>query len=293
MSRLLNLIIIGVTTGSLYALVTVGFGLIFNATHIFHLAHAAVVCISAYVAYSLSVEHHVPLLLGFSIGLVASVVIGIACETFVYGPLRARGSDPRSMFLMSVGLLTVAEGVLGAIYGPTALSFSALPFTSVNFGSITVPWANIWMLAAWPVVVAVGAYLKWAPSGRMIRAISDSWRTAEAMGVQNRYYYKIVFGIGSALAAPFALLFVWQNGLTPTSGLPPLLIASAAVILGGRESLVGGCIWALVLSLAGSLSTEIISPAWQLAVIFGLTFIVLFVKSMMSEGGLLTGEAAF
>jgi branched-subunit amino acid ABC-type transport system permease component len=275
---LLNLAAAGLTLGSMYALLAVSFALIYNVTHVFHLAHGATFALGAYLVYWFSASLGWPLLAALAISLVITAAVGVAMEVGLYRPLRRAGATHMILFLASVGLLIVVQGLLGLTFGTATLSFATLPFESVPFGPITVTSPNVAMLLSWPLIVLVIVYLLRARDGRLLRAVGDDQRVSTSLGIPVDRMFSLSFALGSGLVVPAAVLYGWSQGLVPVMGLNAILIASAAVIIGGRYGLLPGAIVALVLGTVQSLLVAFVPTGWQDAMIFALLLAALLVR---------------
>ncbi|MCA1644822.1 MAG: branched-chain amino acid ABC transporter permease [Chloroflexi bacterium] len=275
---LLNLAAAGLTLGSMYALLAVSFALIYNVTHVFHLAHGATFALGAYLVYWFSAAVGLPLLVALVVSLGVTSAVGVAMEVGLYRPLRRAGATHMILFLASVGMLIVVEGLLGLGFGTATLSFATLPFEAVAFGPVTVTSPNVAMLLSWPLIVLVIVYLLRAREGRLLRAVGDDQRVATSLGIPVDRMFSLSFALGSGLVVPAAVLYGWSQGLVPVMGLNAILIASAAVIIGGRYGLLPGAIVALVLGTVQSLLVAFVPTGWQDAMIFALLLAALLVR---------------
>jgi branched-subunit amino acid ABC-type transport system permease component len=284
---LLNLAAVGLTVGSLYALIAVSFGLIFNMTHVFHLAHGAVFTIGGYLVYWLTAIANVPLPVSVLVSVAVAAALGIAVELGLYRPLREAAAPPMILFLGSVGVLVVVEGLVGLTFGSGSLTIAALPLQPMTVGPVTITTANLAMLSGWLLIALVVAYLVNSRNGRFLRAVADQPRVAASLGVPVRRTFLLSFALGSGLAVPAALLYGWSQGFTPTMGLNAILIASAAVIIGGRTGLLPGAVVALVLGTIQAILVAFVPTGWQ----EGATFAILLAVLLMRPQGL--AEYAF
>jgi branched-chain amino acid transport system permease protein len=275
---LLNLGAVGLTVGSLYALIAVSFALIFNVTHVFHLAHGATFAVGAYLIYLFAAMVGLPFLVAIGASLLCTAGFGVAIELGLYRPLRRAAAPPTILFLASVGILIVVEGLLGLVFGTQALSFETLPFQPVVLGPVTLTTANVGMLASWPLIAAVLVYLGRSRHGRFLRAVGDSEPVASSLGIPLDRVFVLSFGLGSALAVPAALLYGWSQGLVPVMGLNGILIGSAAVIIGGRHGLLPGALVALVIGTVQAVLVAFIPTGWQDGIIFSLLLAALLVR---------------
>lgn len=279
---LANLALVGLTLGSMYALLAVSFGLIFNVTHVFHLAHGATFTLGAYTMYWISTSLGLPFPLALVGGLALASGFGVLVEVVLYRPLRRANSPPMILFLSSVGALTVVEGLIGLLFGTQTLTFRALPLEPVSIGAVTLPSANLAMPLSWIVIAVVVVYMVRSRSGKFLRAVGDSPRVATALGIPLDLTYGLSFALGSALAVFSALLYGWSQGLTPQMGLNAILIGSAAVIIGGRHGVLPGAIVALVLGTMQAVLVAFVPTGWQ----EGATFAVLLVALLVRPQGI-------
>lgn len=278
MSLLVTLVLLGLTVGSLYALFAVSFGVIYNVTHIFHLAHGAVIGAAGYLIFFLVSRLDWPVWLGIVVAVPVAAAIGAAVELGFYRPLRRRNAPHVAFFLTSVGILIVAEGLFGTIFGPGTVTYTFLPLAAVPLGPTSMPNANLAMLSAWAFVALAVAYVLATRTGRFMRAVADTPVVAASVGVDIERTYLISFLLGSALTVPGVVLYVWAQGLTPLSGLNVLLVASAAVIIGGRTGLLSGAIAAFGLGIVQAVALVFLPSGWQDVVVFTILFFVLVVR---------------
>jgi len=277
-SLLLTLALLGLTVGSLYALFAVSFGVIYNVTHIFHLAHGAVIGTAGYVIFFLAAKLGWPVWLAILAAVPVAAALGAAIELAFYRPLRRRDAPHVAFFLTSVGILIVAEGLFGTIFGPGVMAYGFLPLAPVPLGPTTLPNANLAMLAAWAFVALAVAYVLATRTGRFMRAVADTPGVAATVGVDLDRTYLVSFLLGSALTVPGVVLYAWTQGLTPLSGLNVLLVASAAVVIGGRTGLLSGAIAALGLGIVQAVALVFLPSGWQDAVVFSLLFLVIALR---------------
>jgi branched-chain amino acid transport system permease protein len=277
-SLLLTLTLLGLTVGSLYALFAVSFGVIYNVTHIFHFAHGAVIGTAGYLIYVFVTVLGWPVWLGILVVIPIAALLGAAIELVFYRPLRRREAPHVAFFLTSVGILIIAEGLFGTIFGPGVVQYKFLPLESVHLGGVTMTNANLAMVSAWAFVALAVAYLLATRTGRFMRAVADTPAVAGSVGVNLERTYLVSFLLGSALTVPGIALYGWVQGITPLSGLSVLLISSAAVIIGGRTGVLAGAIAAFVLGIVQALALVFLPSGWQDAVVFSLLVIVLVAR---------------
>lgn len=278
MTLLLTLLLLGLTVGSMYALFAVSFGLIYNVTHIFHFAHGAVISAGGYFVYVLVALLGWPVWVGIALAIPFAALLGAAIEVLFYRPLRRRNAPHLAFFLTSVGILTVAEGLFGAIFGPGVLPLKFLPLQAIHVGDVSMTTANLSMLSAWGFIALVVVYLLTTRSGRFMRAVADTPAVAASTGIDLEGTYVWSFLLGSALTVPAMLMYAWYQGMTPSAGLSTILISSAAVIIGGRTGILPGAIAALGLGILQASAIVFLPSGWQDAVVYSVLFLVIALR---------------
>lgn len=279
---LLSLAVLGVTLGSMNALIAVSFSIIYNVTHIFHLAHGASFTVGAYLIYWLATVGELPLIVAVGGSLFLVALFGIAIELGLYRPLRRAKALPMILFLGSFGILIIVEGLAGLLFGTQVLRFPNLPVQQVSLGPVSITTANAAMLVSWVLIAGVIVYLARSRSGRLLRAVGDSSYVATAMGIPLNRYVILSFALGSAFVVPAAFLYGWSQGLTPGMGLNAVLIGAAASIIGGRHGLLPGAIVALGLGVMQAMLVAVVPTGWN----EGFTFAVLLVALLVRPQGI-------
>ena len=274
----LNLAVIGLTVGSMYALLAVSFAIIFNVTHVFHLAHGATFTLGAYSVYWLSAVAGLPFVAAIVGGVLLAAGFGLLVEVSLYRPLRRAQSPPMILFLTSVGVLIVVEGLTGLVFGTQPLNFKSLPLEPVVVGPLTLPTANLAMPASWLIVALVVLFLLHSRSGKFLRAVGDSPRVALALGISLDLAFGLSFALGSGLAVFAAVLYGWYQSLTPLMGLNAILIGSAGVIIGGRHGVLPGAIVALALGVLQAVLVAFVPTGWQEGTTFALLLVALLLR---------------
>ena len=275
---LLNLAVIGVTVGSMYALIAASFALIYNITGIFHLAHGGVFTVGAYLLYVLTAWLGVPVALAVIAAALLVAFFGAAIEAWVYRPLRRGGASEVILFLSSVGVLIVVEGVVGLLFGTEVRTLEAVPLRPLRLGPITVTTVHAAMLGSWLLIAAMIAWMASSGPGRFLRAIGDAPQVGILLGLPYDRLMLLSFALGSALTAPAALLFVAYRGLSPYMGLSALLIAASAVLIGGRHGLLPGVITAVGLGVLQSIVVAFVETGWEEGIAFLLLLVVLVTR---------------
>ncbi len=283
----LNFAFSGLILGCVYALLAVGFGLIFQTTGIFHIAHAMVYTTAGYVGYTAATSVTANFLFATLVATVFAVVLGGAMYVCVYSFLIRRGGSLMVTFIAALGMTIMIQAVLGMTYGltPRRMPFVNVTETHSYFG---IRMSKLdWAIAATTVVlvVLVLGMMSRTNMGRMIRAVGVDSNLAQAYGLPVKRIFLIVFLIGSALAGTAAMFGATQGFLVPTFGIRAVLVASIAVFVGGVGNLLGAAIAALLIGFVQNVSLLVVSGSWQSSVTFGLFLIIVLLRPQ----GLLAG----
>src|SRR5262245_53297489 len=277
----LQLLANGLVEGSALALLALGFALIFGATRIFHVAHGAVYGVAGYLLYALVVLARLPfwLALGLTVGLAA--LLGIAIELAIYRPLVRRGASHMLVLVASIGTLIFVDNAVEMIFGGDnkTVSVGARLQEAMALGPVVVTYLQLIGLA-----VAGGclAGLEWVrrrtAAGRALRAVTLNPAMARIVGIDIGRVRLLAFGLGSGLAAASAVIGAVDVGLEPGRGLPVVLVAAIAVLVGGADTFTGAALGGLILGLALNLGLWRIDAAWREALAFGVMLVFILAR---------------
>lgn len=277
---IIQLLANGLISGCAYALVALGFALIYNTTRTFHFAHGAVYTLSAYLFYSFYSLLGWPLLLSaiLTLGLIA--FIGILIDEIIYTPLVKQGTSLFIQLLSSLGLYIVIINFIAMIFQSDTkiLDPNVQPTYSIGFLILT----RIQIITVFTFVglfAALLVILKKTYLGKGIRAMRDNPTLVSAMGINPQNIRRIVFALGSCLAAISAMLIALDVGIDPHIGMVAFLNSAVAVIIGGVGLFEGAALGALFLGLLQSFAIWKISARWQELITFMLLILFLLFRS--------------
>lgn len=274
-----QLVVNGVVAGSLYALVACSFGLILGATGTFHFAHGVVYAMGAYAAYFAATGLGLALAPAVAAGILAAALLGLLIELVIYRPLRRIAASPLVILIASLGVLIVLENAIAIIFSTDAKVLEGFPRRTFIAGGVGFTTLHITMVAvSLAAFLGLLAFLRWTRSGQAIRAVANNPEMATIVGIDTPRVFLLVFALGSAVAAPAAILTMLDRGATPDMGMEAILIAAVAVIVGGIGSIPGAALGALIIGLAQNLGVMTIPSEWQAAIAFGLLLVVVIVR---------------
>ena len=279
-----QVIINGFIAGLLYALIALGFNIIYNATRIFHIAHGVVYTSAAYffllygqilgVNNNLFTQIVVILLSLFSTGC-----LGISTELLIYRKLRKSDSPLLVYFIASLGFYILVVNLIALLFGNETQILSTGISPSYSIGNIILTKIQLAEIIVSPIILAGMIYLLTKSIlGKVIRAMFDNQTFVQVLGFNLNWFRIIIIGLGSLLAGIASLLVAFDVGIDPQVGLAAFLTAAVAVIIGGVNSIYGTILAAVFLGVVQNLVIWFISAQWQDAVTFLILIIVLLIK---------------
>ncbi|CAB4917121.1 unannotated protein [freshwater metagenome] len=284
-----QLAISGLVIGSLYALLGVSFGLVYQTSKIFHLAGAIPFAAAGYAAVWAAKSLQLSIWLSIFIGLAAAVIIGVLILVLGYFPLIKKKATLLSLFLISLGLSVAFPNLLQIVFGVDNLPLEvydaegnpAVPFANPTYASgfLTITKLNIvQVVSSWLLVIAVLYTIKKTALGRSITALRTNPAMASAVGINNKVVYLVVFSVSSFLMGVAGILITLQFVANPTMGLQWTLIGFIAVFFGGITSLGGSALGGLILGLLSSLSGIWLGSQYAPIVTFAILFLTLLIR---------------
>jgi branched-chain amino acid transport system permease protein len=275
----LQLFVNGIVLGSVYAVIGLSFGLIFNTTGVYHFAHGAVYAAAAYSIYVLAVPAHLPLPVAAVLTIFPAAILGMGCELLIYRPMRRRGAPTQLVLVASFATLLLIDNFLLIVFGGLPLTLSSAISPAVDVGPIHLVQLDLLKLAAALVVfLFVIGYLFRTAAGRAIRAVVSNPTMATVVGVNPDRIYLLAYAVGSALLVPAALVDVSAEGASPSLGLAPLLVATIVVFSGGIRVIPSAAAAGLLLGVIQSLSGIWLQDAWQSTVAFSILILFLLIR---------------
>ncbi|MGH7264676.1 MAG: branched-chain amino acid ABC transporter permease [Candidatus Rokuibacteriota bacterium] len=278
---LLQQLVNGVVLGSVYALIAVGFSLVFSVLEIINFSHGSMLMLGAYfglVFIGYAGWGFIPAMLGSAL-LVA--VAGAIVERATVAPLRARQA-PRVLALIStIGASIALEAIAQLVWGADVRGYpSPFPSGGVELGGVRVTHLELLIVGVTAVQMALlGLYIRYSRTGRAIRAIAQNLPAAALMGIDTDRTILAVFAIGSAIGAVAGMLAgAYFSFAQPSMGFLPGIKGFVAAVLGGMGSVVGAGLGGLLLGLVEALGGGFLSFAYKDAIVFGVLILILVLR---------------
>ena len=276
----LDNLINGLSLGSIYAIIALGYTMVYGIAKMLNFAHGDVIMVGAYIAFCGLQYWGLPPLVAILVAMVACTVLGITIEGLAYRPLRQAVS--LAVLITAIGMSYLLQNTALMIWGANPKSFprTFINDASLKLGSLSISSATIYtILANVVIMVALTLFTAKTKMGKAMRCVSEDRGAAELMGINVNRTISMTFAIGSALAAIAGVLLCSSYPiLQPTTGSMPGIKAFTAAVFGGIGSIPGAMLGGVMLGLIEIFSKAYISTELGDAIVFAVLIIVLLVK---------------
>lgn len=279
MGSILEQLINGLRSGSIYALIALGYTMVYGIAKMINFAHGDIIMVGAYSLYVTIVLLNMPVSAAVILTIAFCAVLGIAIERVAYKPLRK--APALAVLITAIGMSFLLQSLALLIFKADPIAFkSIINVKSLTIAGVTISGINIvTLVVTFVCMVALTLFINKTKPGNAMRAVSEDKEAAELMGINVNKTISMTFAIGSALAAIAGILFVCQyQSMKPTLGALPGIKAFVAAVLGGIGSIPGAMIGGILLGVIESVSKAYISSELTDAIVFGVLVLVLLVK---------------
>ena len=273
----LSYLINGISLGSIYAIIALGYTMVYGIARMLNFAHGDIIMVGGFVVFTIVSTLGLSPWLGLLVAVAICTVLGIVIEKVAYCPLR--GASSLAVLITAIGVSYLLQNVALLIFGSNARQFTSiinLPNLKLADGRLTISAVTIvTIITCIVIMVGLTAFINKTKIGQAMLAVSEDTGAATLMGINVNKTISITFAIGSALAAiAGALLCSAYPSLTPYTGSMPGIKAFVAAVFGGIGSIPG----ALILGVIENLTKAYISSQLSDAVVFSVLIIVLLVR---------------
>ena len=274
----LSYLIGGLGLGSVYAIIALGYSMVYGIAKMLNFAHGDIIMVGAFVAYFAISSYHLPVFVAVILSVVVCTVLGVLIEKLAYKPLRQASS--LSVLITAIGVSYFLQNSAMLLWGTDTKIFPTVMSGSLNIGELSVPYLTLVTIAAcMMIMVVLTLFINKTKTGRAMRACSEDKGAAALMGINVNRIISITFAIGSGLAAIAAVLLVAAYpSVYPTLGSMPGIKAFTAAVFGGIGSIPGAFLGGLLLGVVENLSRAYISTQLSDAIVFMVLIVVLLIK---------------
>ncbi|MDO4295270.1 MAG: branched-chain amino acid ABC transporter permease [bacterium] len=271
----------GISLGSVYAIIALGYTMVYGIAKMLNFAHGDIIMMGAYVIFIVVSMMGMPALVGVLAAIVVCTLLGVLIERVAYKPLR--GASPLAVLITAIGVSYLLQNVALLLFGANTKAFTSVvgvPALRLAEGQLVISGETIvTILSCIVIMIVLTTFIKKSKAGQAMLAVSEDKGAATLMGINVNKTIALTFAIGSALAAVAgALLCSAYPSLTPYTGAMPGIKAFVAAVFGGIGSIPGAMIGGILLGVIENLSKAYISSQLSDAIVFSVLIVVLLVK---------------
>ncbi|MBR6650660.1 MAG: branched-chain amino acid ABC transporter permease [Clostridia bacterium] len=277
MELILSTLINGLSLGGIYAMIALGYTMVYGIAKMLNFAHGDIIMVGGYVIYVFMATKNP--LLAVAMAVIFCVCLGILIEKVAYKPLR--GASPLAVLITAIGVSYLLQSLAQIIFGSANKMVTVYDFGSISFLGVTVQVSALVTLACTIVVmIALTLFVKCTRVGRAMIAVSEDKGAAQLMGINVNGIITITFAIGSALAALAGLFYLLKAPtISSTLGAMPGIKAFTAAVIGGIGSIPGAMLGGILLGMVECISYKITAIApYTDAIEFSILIIILLVR---------------
>lgn len=277
MEIILSTLINGLSLGGIYAMIALGYTMVYGIAKMLNFAHGDIIMVGGYVIYVFMATKNP--LLAICMAVIFCVILGVSIEKVAYKPLR--GASPLAVLITAIGMSYLLQSLAQIIFGSANKMVTVYDFGSVSFLGVPVQISALVTLGVTVVVmIALTLFVKYTRIGRAMIAVSEDKGAAQLMGININSIITITFAIGSALAAIAGLFYLLKApSISSTLGAMPGIKAFTAAVIGGIGSIPGAMLGGILLGMVESISYKITAIApYTDAIEFSILIIILLVR---------------
>jgi len=273
---LAEILVYGAVISAIYAMLAVGFTLIFGVARILNLAHGSFYALGAYGVYALTADAHLPLFLAAPVAVLLVALFGVAVERVLVRPLRR---STLAVLMITLAVALMVEQVLLLIFGSEARNVPSMVNATFDVMGADVSGQRLLALSGAIVILSgLWFFMQRTRLGSAILAISQDAEAAQYMGIPSDRIYSLVMGLSAGIAAAAGVLVAPFQTVIPGMGLLPLVKAFAIVVVGGLGSVVGSIVGALLLGYTETIIAFKISIEWSQIVSVAAVLLTLILR---------------
>ena len=276
----LSYLITGISLGSVYAIIALGYTMVYGIAKMLNFAHGDVIMVGGYISLLAMSSLGLPWWVGVLLAMVVCTVLGVIIEGLAYKPLRAAPS--LAVLITAIGVSYFLQNAAQLIWGASPMSYTPIVSGSLQlFGEqLSISYVSLLTIVVCAVImVGLTLFTSKSKMGKAMRACSEDKGAAQLMGINVNRTISLTFAIGSALAAiAGVLLCSFNTSLMPTTGSMPGIKAFTAAVFGGIGSIPGAFLGGILLGIIEALAKAYISTQLANSIVFAVLIIMLLVR---------------
>lgn len=275
----LTQIINGLSAGGMYALVAIGYTMVYGIAKMINFAHGEIIMVGAYLTYVVFSVLGMPVIVAIIASILGCAILGVVTEKVAYKPLR--NSSSLSVLITAIGVSYLLQNLFLIIFGSAAITFpDFLPSGQLSFGGLSISYVSLLSLVlTGTCTVLLLFFINKTKLGKAMRAVSEDKGAAELMEINVNQTISMTFAIGSGLGAIAGIIYGLSYSLiNPYLGAMLGIKAFIAAVLGGIGSVPGAMVGGLIIGVAEAFTVSYISSTFSDAVVFGILIFILLVK---------------
>ncbi len=273
----------GIQSGSIYALIALGYTMVYGIVKLINFAHGDILMVGAYLSFVL-VNSGIPLPVAIIISMIACAILGVTIDYFAYRPIR--NSPKISALITAIGVSFLLESlalivfkadtrVINTKYIPAFLSSDAIKLGTISVSRLTLFVIVITLLC----MLGLSFFIKSTKLGKATRAVSQDTSAARLMGINVNLTIAVTFAIGSALGGLGGIMYaISYPGIEPYMGVLPGLKAFIAAVFGGIGSIPGAMVGGYIMGMIEAYIKAYVSSTWANPIVFGTLIVILLFK---------------
>ena len=271
----------GISIGSVYAIIALGYTMVYGIAKMLNFAHGDIIMVGAYMSFCVTNYLGLPAVAGILVAMVVCTTLGIIIEGLAYKPLR--GTSSLAVLITAIGVSYFLQNAALLLWGSAPKTFtSVVTFAPIKLfgGQLTITGEVIvTILASVAIMVGLTLFTGKTRMGKAMRAVSEDRDAAQLMGINVNQTISMTFAIGSCLAAVAGVLLCSTvPTLQPTTGSMPGIRAFTAAVFGGIGSIPGAMLGGILLGIIETMTKAYLSTQFSDAIVFSVLIIILLVK---------------
>lgn len=276
----ISYLISGISLGSIYALIALGYTMVYGIAKMLNFAHGDVIMVGAYTVFTAIATFHLPIWVAIPLAIITCTVLGVVIERLAYKPLR--NASKLSVLITAIGVSYLLQNLALLIFGSDSKNFQSIVTIApwkINEQLTVSGETMVTLVVTVILMIALTLFVNKTKAGSAMLAVSEDMGAAKLMGINVNGTITLTFAIGSGLAAVAGMLLCsLYPQVSAYTGQMPGIKAFIAAVFGGIGSIPGAMIGGILLGLIENLSKAYISSQLADAIVFGVLILVLLVK---------------